>query len=97
MTTKTQDGKLVTRAMALAAKEGNGVGMDRQYEQCNHVLIISADYIFHANSESGKTDDLEANSEVNLGFLNNSTLDETCIMNHKLTPIFRRRVGVRVR
>lgn len=26
--------------------------------------------IFHANSESGKTDDLKANSEVNLGFLN---------------------------
>nr|POE48076.1 protein bli-3 [Quercus suber] len=55
MTTHTADGKLVTRAMALAAKEGNGV-----------------DFIFHANSESGKTDDLEANSEVNLGFLNNS-------------------------
>jgi len=28
--------------------------------------------IFHANSESGKTDDLEANPEINLGFLNNS-------------------------
>ncbi|KAH9837453.1 Pyridoxamine 5'-phosphate oxidase like [Teratosphaeria destructans] len=30
------------------------------------------DFIFHANSESGKTDDLDANPEVNLGFLNNS-------------------------
>jgi len=28
--------------------------------------------IFHANSESGKTDDLDAHPEVNLGFLNNS-------------------------
>ncbi|RMX73663.1 hypothetical protein D0869_13376 [Hortaea werneckii] len=30
------------------------------------------DYIFHANSESGKTDDLAAHKSVNLGFLNNS-------------------------
>lgn len=30
------------------------------------------DMIFHANSESGKTDDLEANNEINLGFLNSS-------------------------
>jgi len=30
------------------------------------------DMIFHANSESGKTDDLEAHPEINLGFLNNS-------------------------
>ncbi|KAK3111723.1 hypothetical protein LTR53_012730 [Teratosphaeriaceae sp. CCFEE 6253] len=30
------------------------------------------DYIFHANSESGKTNDLHANPDVNLGFLNNS-------------------------
>ena len=27
------------------------------------------DFIFHANSESGKTDDLDAHPEVNLGFL----------------------------
>lgn len=53
MTTKTSDGLLASRCMALAAKEGNGIDM-----------------IFHANSESGKTDDLKANSEVNLGFLN---------------------------
>jgi len=55
MTTKTNEGLLASRCMALAAKEGNGV-----------------DFIFHANSESGKTDDLEANPEINLGFLNNS-------------------------
>lgn len=30
------------------------------------------DFIFHTNTESGKTDDLQENSEVNLGFLNNS-------------------------
>jgi len=30
------------------------------------------DFIFHTNTESGKTDDLEANSQVNLGFLNSS-------------------------
>ncbi|KAK4903318.1 hypothetical protein LTR27_000249 [Elasticomyces elasticus] len=55
MATKTDDGLLVSRCMALAGKEGHGV-----------------DFIFHANSESGKTDDLKANSDVNLGFLNNS-------------------------
>jgi len=55
LTTKTNSGMLVSRCMALAAKEGNGVDM-----------------IFHANSESGKTDDLAANPEVNLGFLNST-------------------------
>lgn len=30
------------------------------------------DFIYHANSESGKTDDLEANPDINLGFLNNT-------------------------
>lgn len=38
------------------------------YEQENN----GADFIFHTNTESGKTDDIAANSEVNLGFLNNS-------------------------
>ena len=28
------------------------------------------DMIFHSNTESGKTDDLEANPDINLGFLN---------------------------
>ncbi|KAK3670640.1 hypothetical protein LTR78_009475 [Recurvomyces mirabilis] len=32
----------------------------------------NVDFIFHANSESGKTDDLSAHSQVNLGFLNNT-------------------------
>jgi len=30
------------------------------------------DFIFHTNTESGKTDDLEANPQVNLGFLASS-------------------------
>jgi len=30
------------------------------------------DFIFHTNTESGKTDDLEAHSNVNLGFLNSA-------------------------
>ncbi|KAF2839487.1 hypothetical protein M501DRAFT_953008 [Patellaria atrata CBS 101060] len=56
MTTRIADsGLLVSRCMALAAQEGNGV-----------------DLIFHANSESGKTDDIAGDNDVNLGFLNNS-------------------------
>jgi len=30
------------------------------------------DLIFHSNSESGKTDDLKADSDINIGFLNSS-------------------------
>ena len=30
------------------------------------------DLIFHANTESGKTDDLQSDPDINLGFLNNS-------------------------
>jgi general stress protein 26 len=30
------------------------------------------DFIFHTNTESGKTDDLKANPDINLGFLNSS-------------------------
>jgi hypothetical protein len=30
------------------------------------------DLIFHANTESGKTDDLQNDPDINLGFLNNS-------------------------
>ncbi|KAF2213442.1 hypothetical protein CERZMDRAFT_96280 [Cercospora zeae-maydis SCOH1-5] len=55
LTTRNQEGLLVSRAMALAAKEGNGI-----------------DLIFHTNTESGKTDDLDANAQINVGFLNNS-------------------------
>jgi len=56
MTTRIADsGLLVSRCMALAAKENNGV-----------------DFIFHANSESGKTDDLKSDSDINLGFLASS-------------------------
>ncbi|KAF2173423.1 hypothetical protein M409DRAFT_61838 [Zasmidium cellare ATCC 36951] len=52
LTTKTQDGLLASRCMAVAAKEGNGV-----------------DILYHTNTESGKTDDLEANPDVNVAFL----------------------------
>jgi len=56
MTTRIADsGLLVSRCMALAAKESNGV-----------------DFLFHANSESGKTDDLKSDSDINLGFLASS-------------------------
>jgi len=56
MTTSIADsGLLVSRCMALAAKESNGV-----------------DFIFHANSESGKTDDLKSDSDINLGFLSST-------------------------
>lgn len=56
MTTRIADkGLLVSRCMALAAKEGNGI-----------------DLLFHANSESGKTDDLESDPSISLSFLNSS-------------------------
>jgi len=56
MTTRIADsGLIVSRCMALAAKEGNGI-----------------DLLFHANSESGKTDDLKSDSDINLAFLNSS-------------------------
>lgn len=55
LTTKTSDGLLVSRAMALAAKEGKGV-----------------DLIFHTNTESGKTDDLENSPDVNVGFIDSA-------------------------
>jgi len=56
MTTRIADsGLLVSRCMALAAKEGNGI-----------------DLIFHANSESGKTDDIKSDDDINLAFLNSS-------------------------
>lgn len=34
--------------------------------------IVTVDLIFHANTESGKTDDLQADPDINLGFLNES-------------------------
>ncbi|KAE9969524.1 BLI-3 blue-light-inducible Bli-3 protein [Venturia inaequalis] len=56
MTTLVADTtKIATRAMALAATEGNGV-----------------DLLFHTNSESGKTNDLKADSDINIGFITSS-------------------------
>lgn len=56
LTAQTAGSDLLTsRAMALAAKEGNGF-----------------DLLFHTNTESGKTDDLQTHPSVNIGFINNS-------------------------
>ncbi|KAF2083403.1 hypothetical protein K490DRAFT_69848 [Saccharata proteae CBS 121410] len=52
MTTRTDNGLLASRCMALAGKEANGL-----------------DLIFHTNTESGKTDDLDAHSDINIAFL----------------------------
>ncbi|KAI9855441.1 MAG: BLI-3 blue-light-inducible Bli-3 protein [Vezdaea acicularis] len=56
MMTTRQDstGLLVSRCMALAAKE-NGV-----------------DLLFHTNTESGKTDELASDPNINIAFLNSS-------------------------
>jgi len=54
----TRDGKtgaLVSRCMALAAKENGGTTL-----------------LFHTNTESGKTDELESDSHINISFLNSS-------------------------
>jgi len=56
MTTRTaESGLLVSRCMALAAKEHGGV-----------------DLYFHTNTESGKTDDLDADAHINIAFLNST-------------------------
>lgn len=55
MTTRDSKGMLVSRCMALAAKENGGI-----------------DLIFHTNTESGKTDDLQFDEHINVSFLNTS-------------------------
>jgi len=56
MTTRdASSGKLVSRCMAVAAKESGGV-----------------DLLFHTNTESNKTDELQEDSHVNVSFLNSS-------------------------
>ncbi|MCJ1398223.1 BLI-3 blue-light-inducible Bli-3 protein [Xylographa trunciseda] len=56
MTTRIgSSGLLVSRCMALAAKEGGGI-----------------DLLFHTNTESGKTDDLKSDPQINIAFLNSS-------------------------
>jgi len=54
----TRDGKtgaLLSRCMALTAKENGGI-----------------DLIFHTNTESGKTDDIDSDPHINIAFLNSS-------------------------
>lgn len=54
MTTRAaKSSRLVSRCMALAATENNGV-----------------DLLFHTNTESGKTDDVASDPDVNMSFLN---------------------------
>lgn len=48
-------GRLVSRCMAVAAKESGGV-----------------DLLFHTNTESSKTDELQGDEHVNISFLNGS-------------------------
>jgi len=56
MTTRdAKSGFLLSRCMALAAKENGGI-----------------DLIFHTNTESGKTDDIDSDPHVNIAFLNSS-------------------------
>lgn len=56
MTTRdAASGKLVSRAMAVAAQENGGI-----------------DLLFHTNTESGKTDELQSDEHVNISFLNGS-------------------------
>ncbi|KAI4133742.1 MAG: hypothetical protein LQ338_000071 [Usnochroma carphineum] len=53
MTTRiASSGLLVSRCMALAAREGGGI-----------------DLLFHTNTESGKTNDLESDPKINIAFL----------------------------
>ncbi|KUJ16919.1 uncharacterized protein LY89DRAFT_645950 [Mollisia scopiformis] len=56
MTTRDgSSGALVSRCMALAAKENGGI-----------------DLIFHTNTESGKTSDIDSDPHINIAFLNSS-------------------------
>lgn len=56
MTTRdAASGKLVSRCMAVAAREHGGI-----------------DLLFHTNTESGKTDELQSDEHVNISFLNGS-------------------------
>jgi len=75
MTTRiASSGLLVSRCMALAAKVRF---VTRHPETVEHLLTRQLtqegngiDLLFHANTESGKTDDLQSDSKINLGFLN---------------------------
>lgn len=55
MTTRDASGRLVSRCMAVAAKEKGGI-----------------DLLFHTNTESNKTDELQNDEHVNISFLNGS-------------------------
>ncbi|PQE14260.1 bli-3 protein [Rutstroemia sp. NJR-2017a BVV2] len=68
----TRDGKtgaLVSRCMALAAKSSKEEGMIFNICQQEHG---GTTLLFHTNTESGKTDELETDSHINISFLNGS-------------------------
>lgn len=54
-TRDASSGKLVSRCMAVAAKENGGI-----------------DLLFHTNTESNKTDEVQGDEHVNISFLNGS-------------------------
>jgi general stress protein 26 len=72
LTTQVADSDLLaSRAMALAAKVS--------YTLSSLNLLLKAmqeghgfDFLFHTNTESGKTDDLQEHKSVNIGFINNA-------------------------
>jgi general stress protein 26 len=74
MTTKTQDGLLASRCMAVAARVSDSTCKQGHAPQTNIATQEDngIDFIFHTNTESGKTDDLQEHSDINLAFLNNS-------------------------
>lgn len=76
MTTKTQDGLLASRCMALAARVSCQHTTPRALRTSQLTPAPQEDngidFIFHTNTESGKTDDLAQNPDINLAFLNNA-------------------------
>jgi general stress protein 26 len=86
LTTITPEGQVATRCMAVAGKVSLTNGISRMLcrtsqpwfgtlELMGKPLLQEnngIDFIFHTNTESGKTDDLDANPQVNLGFLASS-------------------------
>lgn len=73
MTTKNVDtGLLVSRCMAVAASVSSD-DVPKHLEQCINSSLKEnggIDLIFHTNTESGKTDDLEKDGNINMSFVN---------------------------
>jgi general stress protein 26 len=72
MTTRIADsGLLVSRCMAVAAQV-----CYLHFRRLPSLMVLQesggVDFIFHTNNESGKTDDLQSDSHVNLAFLDSA-------------------------